>query len=76
MNGKMNGKMNKRTIACLVLTVMYAVGLVLMLAKQMELGLLLWGVSTVGGMGVLYYIKKQEKAAQQAAEDTEKEGEN
>jgi len=72
----MNGKMNKRTIACLVLTVMYAVGLVLMLAKQMELGLLLWGVSTVGGMGVLYYIKKQEKAAQQAAEDTEKEGEN
>ncbi|MBQ3223144.1 MAG: hypothetical protein IJB41_05990 [Clostridia bacterium] len=69
----MKGKMNKRMIACLVLTVMYAAGLVLMLAKQMEAGLLLWGVSTVGGMGVLYYIKKQEQAAKDAAEE---EGEN
>lgn len=69
----MKGKMNKRTIVCLVLTVMYALGLVLMLAKQMDLGLLLWGVSTVGGMGVLYYINKKEKAAKQAAEQEEGE---
>lgn len=69
----MKGKMNKRTIICLVLTVMYALGLVLMLAKQMDLGLLLWGVSTVGGMGVLYYINKKEKAAKQAAEQEEGE---
>ncbi|MDO4739830.1 MAG: hypothetical protein Q4A66_04105 [Eubacteriales bacterium] len=65
--------MNIRTIICLVLTVMYALGLVLMLAKQMDLGLLLWGVSTVGGMGVLYYINKKEKAAKQAAEQEEGE---
>lgn len=69
----MKGKMNIRTIICLVLTVMYALGLVLMLAKQMDLGLLLWGVSTVGGMGVLYYINKKEKAAKQAAEQEEGE---
>lgn len=70
----MKGKMNARTLACLVLTVMYFIGLVLMLAGSLQTGMLLWGVSTVAGMGVLYYIKKQEKAAQEAAE--EEKGDN
>lgn len=65
----MKGKMNAKTVACLVLTVMYFAGLVLMLCGNMQAGGLLWAVSTVSGMGVLYYIKKQEKAAQEAAEE-------
>jgi len=64
----MKGKMNAKTIACLVLTVMYFAGLVLMLCGNLQSGGLLWGISTVAGMGVLYYINKREKAAREAEE--------
>lgn len=71
----MKKKWNARTVICLVLTILYFAGLLLMLTGSMSQGVLLWGVSTVAGMGVLYYIKKQEKAASEARKD-ESEGEH
>ena len=62
-------KRNARLLICLVLTLMYAVGLVLMLLKKTEWGLLLWAVSTVASMGVLYLIKKRDAAQEQSKED-------
>lgn len=71
----MKAKWNARTTVCLVLTILYFGGLALMLTGQLSQGVLLWGVSTVAGMGVLYYIKKQEKDAREQ-QNEEDEGDN
>lgn len=71
----MKGKMNGRMIVCLVLTVMYAAGLIAMLCGNMQLGGFLWGFSTVIGMAVLYHINKMDKAAREAQENEKGEGE-
>ncbi len=67
----MQNKWNARTIACLVLTILYFLGLILMLTGSLVAGVALWGASTVAGMGVLYYIKKQDKEKQEQEEKGE-----
>lgn len=56
-----------RGAAALVLVVLYAAGLVAMLASNVQLALILWVVSTLGGIGLLYWIKTVKKAEEEAA---------
>ena len=50
-----------RTIAALALVAMYVAGLIAMLAGSVRLASILWVVSTLGGIGLLYWIKTAEK---------------
>lgn len=55
-----------RAAAALILVALYAAGLVLMLASHVKLALILWVVSTLGGIGLLYWLKtlkEREEAA-------------
>lgn len=56
------------------LTAAYLLGLLSMIFFSLGLGLLLWVVSTVGGMGFLYYYRQKERQLEeerkrQAGED-------
>ena len=66
-----------RTAAALVLVALYAAGLVAMLAGQVRLASILWVVSTLGGIGLLYWMhtvtKRKEEAAKAEAEAKAKE---
>ena len=50
-----------RSVVSLALVAMYVVGLVAMLTSHVQLGLILWVVSTLGGIGLLYWIRTAEK---------------
>lgn len=52
---------NVRTGIGIALTALYAAGLVLLCIGLTAAGLGLWGISTVGGMGFLWYCRKREK---------------
>lgn len=61
-----------RAAVALVLVALYAAGLVLMLASQVRLALILWVVSTLGGIGLLYWLKtlkEREEAAREPSSD-------
>ena len=60
--------MNKKIRAglSLILVALYAVGLIAMLAGQFRLGLILWVISTLGGIGLLYWIREMNKRAEDA----------
>lgn len=61
-----------RAAVALVLVALYAAGLVLMLASQVRLALILWVVSTLGGIGLLYWLKtlkEREEAAREHSGD-------
>ena len=61
-----------RSTVSLLLVAMYVAGLVAMLTSRVQLGLILWVVSTLGGIGLLYWIKtrdKNRKAQEEAARD-------
>lgn len=45
-----------RAIVALVLVVLYIAGLIAMFVSSVQLGLILWVVSTLGGVGLLYWI--------------------
>lgn len=66
-----------RAVAALVLVALYAVGLVEMLAGQVRLASILWVVSTLGGIGLLYWMRtvtrRKEEAAKAEAEAKAKE---
>lgn len=54
-----------RAVLALVLVALYAAGLIAMLASNVQLGSILWTVSTLGGIGLLYWLhtlKKREEA--------------
>ena len=55
----------------ILLVVLYAAGLVAMLTSRVQLALILWVVSTLGGIGLLYWIhtmnKRREDAEKSAA---------
>lgn len=54
-----------RAVVSLALVAMYVVGLVAMMTFSFQTGLILWVVSTLGGIGLLYWIhtvEKREKA--------------
>lgn len=50
-----------RSVISLALVAMYVLGLIAMLTSRIQLGLILWVVSTLGGIGLLYWIKTAEK---------------
>ena len=61
-----------RAVAAIVLVALYAAGLAAMLASKVQLALILWVVSTLGGIGMLYWLRTAEKnreAQEKAAAD-------
>ena len=63
-----------RAIAALVLVALYALGLVAMLTGRVQVALILWVVSTLGGIGLLYWMRTVTKRKEEA--DTAAQGEN
>ena len=59
-----------RAAVSLVLVALYAAGLIAMFASSVQTGLILWVVSTLGGIGLLYWIHTVEKR-QAEPENTE-----
>ena len=59
--------MNKKikTVLGIALTLCYAIGLIAMFTVNVSLGLSLWVISTLGGMGFLWYIRHKEQTAAQ-----------
>ena len=70
---KQSALLNPRSILCLLIVLLYAVGLVLMLAGSFTSGASMWAVSTIAGALVLVVKYKQEKRAADEAEVEEKE---
>ena len=66
-----------RAAVALLLVVLYAAGLVAMLASKVQLALILWVISTLGGIGLLYWLhilkERQDAAAKAEAEAKAKE---
>ena len=68
-----------RAIVSLALVACYVVGLIAMMTFSVQVGLILWVVSTLGGIGLLYWIHTVEKREQalskpDAAPDSEQDG--
>ena len=55
-----------RAVAAIVLVALYAAGLAAMLASKVQLALILWVVSTLGGIGLLYWIRTMNKRREDA----------
>ena len=55
-----------RKVICLILVAMYLVGLVMMIAAAFQVGLILWVVSTLGGIVLLFWMRAMEKRAADA----------
>ena len=61
--------MNKsfiRTALCLIVVALYIAGLIAMFAGSARLGIDLWVISTLGGIGLLYWIHVMKKRAEDA----------
>ena len=56
-----------RSALSLILVGLYAAGLVAMLAFSFQAGLILWVISTLGGIGLLYWIHVADKRDSQDA---------
>ena len=57
MSGRQNDPQKAlRTALCLILVVMYAVGLIAIVTFSFSTGMVLWAISTIGGMAVLYWL--------------------
>ena len=70
---KKSALLNPRSILCMLIVLLYAVGLVLMLAGSFTSGASMWAVSTIAGALVLVVKYKQEKRAADEAEVEEDE---
>mgnify|MGYP007101891796 CR=1 FL=1 len=55
-----------RAAVALLLVAAYVAGLVAMLASNVKLALILWVVSTLGGIGLLYWLKTLKERAEEA----------
>ena len=64
MNDKGSLLRGLRTAAALILVVMYLAGLIAMLASRVQLALILWVVSTLGGIGMLYWLHTVKKRSE------------
>ena len=67
-----------RAIAALVLVALYALGLVAMLTGRVQVALILWVVSTLGGIGLLYWMRtvtRRKEEAEKAAKGENASGE-
>ena len=64
-----------RAVAALILVALYILGLIAMLTFRVQLALILWVVSTLGGIGLLYWMrtvprrKEEAEKARQAGSD-------
>lgn len=65
-----------RSVACLALVGCYIAGLIAMITFSFSTGLILWIISTLGGIGLLYWVRTMEKRAEdaKAAEANNKSG--
>ncbi len=57
-----------RTVISLILIGCYFVGLIAMLTFSFSTGLVLWVISTLGGVCLLYWIRSLERRAAETAE--------
>ena len=67
-----------RAIAALILVALYILGLVAMLTSRVQLALILWVVSTLGGVGLLYWrrtVTNRKEEAEKAAQGEKAQGE-
>lgn len=55
-----------RVALSLILVGLYIAGLIAMIAFSFQLGLYLWIISTVGGLGLLYWIRTMDRRAEDA----------
>ena len=72
---KKSALLNPRGILCILIVLLYAVGLVLMLAGSFTSGASMWAVSTIAGALVLVVKYYQEKRAADEARVEEEERE-
>ena len=63
-----------RAVAALILVALYILGLVAMLTSRVQLALILWVVSTLGGIGLLYWMRTVTKRKEEAEKASQ--GEN
>ena len=70
---KKSALLNPRGILCILIVLLYAVGLVLMLAGSFSSGASMWAVSTIAGALVLVVKYYQEKRAADEARVEEEE---
>ena len=72
MNTQKNVLRTLRAVVALLLIAAYIAGLIAILTSNVQLGLILWVVSTLGGIGMLYWLRTAEKnreAREKAAAD-------
>ena len=72
MNTQKNALRMLRAVVALLLIAAYIAGLIAMLTSNVQLGLILWVVSSLGGIGMLYWLRTAEKnreAREKAAAD-------
>ena len=55
-----------RTALSILMVTLYIAGLVAMFAGSFQLGLYLWVISTVGGIGLLYWIRTMDRRREEA----------
>ncbi len=67
-----------RAVVALILVLLYILGLVAMLTGRVQLALILWVVSTLGGIGLLYWMRtvtRRKEEAERQARDGKTPGE-
>ena len=70
---KKSALLTPRSVLCILIVLLYAVGLILMLAGSFTSGASMWAVSTIAGALVLVVKHKQDKRAADEAEVEEEE---
>ena len=55
-----------RAIVALILVLLYILGLAAMLTGRVQLALILWVVSTLGGIGLLYWMRTVTRRKEEA----------
>ena len=61
MKTQNNALRTLRAVVALLLVAAYVAGLIAMLTSNVQLGLILWVASTLGGIGLLYWLRTAEK---------------
>ena len=72
---KKSALLNPRSILCILIVLLYAVGLIVMLVGSFTAGASMWAVSTIAGALVLVVKHYQEKRAADEARVEEEERE-
>ena len=62
-----------RAIVALALVAMYILGLVAMMTGRVQLALILWVVSTLGGIGLLYWMRTVTRRREDAEREAQGE---